>query len=341
MGEQLTNEKISLMLYNIIPENQKRAVFGQERCEIEPEFLGFVKIYKNLSEIIPKHFTVIDFGCAYNPQSYLFTDHKRFIAVDEDPNTIPFKAQGTEFVNTSIDDFLTNRLHEFDLDETFTICSYVPDEEAAKKYSLMLQESICILPFQQKKANFMRICDFVKPWGSNPEEREEEFVIHETEIKNLKHQEYCVNYYGHVQHEEFIISYEKQHKKLYWLRKGSLGMGSVIAKSGILKATKKGTLLTIKPDGYYVLGGLLPSEHDDDFKIMHSTLNYFGKGFSLSWFYYSDMESRRQQELERFYRMGYTKDELRTEMINLLEYVDSKENCIPESVFELIKAWGE
>ena len=93
----MTNEETSLMIYNMIPEDQKRAVFGQERCEIEPEFLGFVKIYKNLSEIIPKHFTVIDFGCAYNPQSFLFKDHKQFIAVDECHDMIVFHALGTEF----------------------------------------------------------------------------------------------------------------------------------------------------------------------------------------------------------------------------------------------------
>jgi hypothetical protein len=128
-----TNEEICRELLDSIPQDQLDTVLNQQYCDIDGEFLGFVKEYKHLSEIIPKHFTVIDCGCAYNPQSYFFQRHKRFIAIDNFKDTIRFQAPGTEFYHISIEAFIQERLHEFDLDETFAICSYVPDWGALNK----------------------------------------------------------------------------------------------------------------------------------------------------------------------------------------------------------------
>lgn len=127
-----TNEHISLALYDIIPQDQIDAVFGSHMAyaDIAPEFLGFVDIYKHLSEMIPLHFTVIDFGCGYNPQSFLFQKHKRFVAVDSFKDTTRFLAPGTEFYESTIEAFIKERIYEFVLEETFAICSYVPDWKA-------------------------------------------------------------------------------------------------------------------------------------------------------------------------------------------------------------------
>ena len=51
-------------------------------CEFYPEFVGFVGIYYYLSKVIPKDYTIIDFGAAHNAQSYFFTEHKKYIVVN-------------------------------------------------------------------------------------------------------------------------------------------------------------------------------------------------------------------------------------------------------------------
>ena len=117
-----------------IPKTQLKAVFSQKDCDIDPTFIGFLDIYEHLSQIIPKHFTVIDFGCAYNPQCFLFNEHKKFIAVDIS-DCVKFKSDNCEIFEMSIDDFIKKYLHEFNLAETFAICSYVPDSNRTLRES--------------------------------------------------------------------------------------------------------------------------------------------------------------------------------------------------------------
>lgn len=112
-------------LLKLLPKEQCDAVFNQPMCDIEPVFLGFTKIYKNLSQIIPKNFTVIDLGCAYNPQCFYFTEHKRYIAVDSWKNQV-FKSENCEVYFMTIKQFIQRHLKDYDLNETFAICSYVP-----------------------------------------------------------------------------------------------------------------------------------------------------------------------------------------------------------------------
>ena len=119
-------EKCSLDLFGKLPAGQVEKVFKSEH-EIQPDFLGFVYIYKNLSEIIPKHFTIIDLGCAYNPQCFFFTGHKKYIAVDVS-DCAKFKSDNCIIYEMTIGEFIKNNLCSLnlDFDETFAICSYVP-----------------------------------------------------------------------------------------------------------------------------------------------------------------------------------------------------------------------
>jgi len=75
------NNKLNSILFKQYHEQYQR-VFDQAECDIEPEFLGFITTYYYLSYLIPKHFTIIDFGCAYAPQAYYFINHKKYIGVD-------------------------------------------------------------------------------------------------------------------------------------------------------------------------------------------------------------------------------------------------------------------
>ena len=153
----MTNEEISIQLYREIPGDQMNAVFGQERCDIDATFMGFVKKYKNLSEIIPRHYTVLDFGCAYNPQSFLFKDHKQFIAIDYCPDMVVFQAPGTEFSRSSAQEFIENRIDQFDLDETFAICSYLPDYEARELVRKTFKNVFVFYPSNKKQFEGLRL----------------------------------------------------------------------------------------------------------------------------------------------------------------------------------------
>lgn len=128
MTDDMTFEEITDYLFSLIPreglEGKRDSMF-----ELCPEFAGFVDIYYHLSRIIPKDWTVIDFGAGYNAQSYFFTGHKEYIAVrphspfpEEDgmfcsPNCRIFRMTTGEFLKT----------REYPKKKVFAICSYVPD----------------------------------------------------------------------------------------------------------------------------------------------------------------------------------------------------------------------
>ena len=112
-------------LLDLLPKDQIKEVFSQKHCDIDLEFVGFIEVYKALSQIIPVDFTVVDLGCAYNPQCYYFKDHYKYIAVDLG-NLKRFKMNNCKIYEMSIDNFIHNHISELDLSKTFAICSYVP-----------------------------------------------------------------------------------------------------------------------------------------------------------------------------------------------------------------------
>lgn len=123
-------------ILNYIPKEEVERLFKKNYrmayncCE---DFMGFTKVYKSLLPIIPKHFTIIDLGCCYAPQSYYFKDYKTYIGVDtlEEER---FKTENTIHYRMSIQEFIKMELPMLGLDlkQCFAICSYVPDDEATK-----------------------------------------------------------------------------------------------------------------------------------------------------------------------------------------------------------------
>lgn len=112
-------------VWHLMPADQIDRVFGQEMCDIAPEFLGFTNFYLALATLIPKHWTVIDLGCAYAPQSIIFRDHKSYVGVDASVGE-RFHAPNTTHHTMTIADFIAAHGASFDQDRTFAICSYVP-----------------------------------------------------------------------------------------------------------------------------------------------------------------------------------------------------------------------
>lgn len=120
---------------SLIPDMEMKLVMNSDaRAEIcANDLMCGGATYYYLSRMIPKDWTVIDFGCAYNPQSYLFQDHKRHIAIepkwlDKDFHFEYFQAPNTELLFMTGQEFIENELPKMnlDLDKTFAIVNYVP-----------------------------------------------------------------------------------------------------------------------------------------------------------------------------------------------------------------------
>lgn len=120
------SERLNLFLYSLIPkEEYNRVSLDSHIC---PEFLCFAETYYHLSMLIPTDWTIIDFGAAYNAQSYFFTGHKAFYAINPmscegdngmfcPPNCKIFRMTTKEFIQTQ----------DYPKEKVFAICNYVPN----------------------------------------------------------------------------------------------------------------------------------------------------------------------------------------------------------------------
>lgn len=129
MVDKIGHMNESLRVYNILnkrfPERVNK-VLTQDQCDIEPGFLGFMETYRHLAKIVPKHFRIVDIGCAYGFQSYYFMGHSSYLGVDVGLKET-FGIGRFEFLNIrSIPDFLN---HFNPLNTDFCICNYVPANE--------------------------------------------------------------------------------------------------------------------------------------------------------------------------------------------------------------------
>lgn len=149
----MTNEELSKKILSEIPKevldemHQNGSHFFGE-CNYE--FIGFMEAYYHLSFLIPKDWTVIDIGCAYNAQCYLFKEHKKYIAVDLSvPLKDMFCLDNTDCWNISSGKFISDILptYHLDLDRTFAICNFVPDWNSES-------------PIELVKSNFKNVYTF-------------------------------------------------------------------------------------------------------------------------------------------------------------------------------------
>lgn len=93
-------------LQKAFTKEQFAQVFNYEYNELSLEFLGFVEQYKALAGIIPKEFTIIDFGCNAAPQMYYFRNHHKYIGI-EATDCICFSQPNAEIhTKTTIQDFI-------------------------------------------------------------------------------------------------------------------------------------------------------------------------------------------------------------------------------------------
>lgn len=120
------NESLSRAIVREYPESMVRAVM-ENSPDIDFSFVGFIQTYYLLSKLIPRDWTVLDLGCAYNPQSYLFKNHARLISVDlgtlprfnNNINNTVFEVSILRFLDSAA-------FQELNLKKTFAIMNYVP-----------------------------------------------------------------------------------------------------------------------------------------------------------------------------------------------------------------------
>lgn len=104
-------------------------IMGQDRCEIDDEFLGFLDVYYAASLLTSANTTVIDFGCYVAAQAALFAHCRRYVGVD----TIElerFSTANTVHSVATIQDFITANPGWVGRSDVLAVCSYVPDADA-------------------------------------------------------------------------------------------------------------------------------------------------------------------------------------------------------------------
>ena len=148
-------------IYSLIPKEDTARVFKSDAsAEIGPHCMTCGnRTYYWLSKTIDKDWTVIDMGCSYNAQSYLFTEHARYIAVDlpfsryTDFYMERFFAEGTELYEMEGKKWIKEVLPtlELDLDMTFCICNYVPDDSLRKLVNETFPNVYNVYPKLSKK----------------------------------------------------------------------------------------------------------------------------------------------------------------------------------------------
>lgn len=116
----------------LVPKEEKDRVFNARLCDIDCSFVGFIETYEYLSKLIPKDWTIFDFGCAYNAQCYFFDKHKEYHAIepltDLDCKEI-FHTDNTIIHRCTTNEFLKSKFTELDVDinKCFAIVNNVPN----------------------------------------------------------------------------------------------------------------------------------------------------------------------------------------------------------------------
>lgn len=121
--------------FELIPITEIDRVFTESdsaSVEMDRSFLCFEEIYEKVKEHCNNNTIIIDFGCAYMPQAYWFTDCKKYIGIDLPfGNNVKFKTNNSELYLMSGQQFIKEILPTLNLDmeNVIAICSYVPDPE--------------------------------------------------------------------------------------------------------------------------------------------------------------------------------------------------------------------
>ena len=154
------NDLCRLLKEEKIPKEELRRVMRESytaSAEIAPDFLCFEKDYYFVKEHISDDDIVIDLGCSYDAQCFLFTSNERYIAVDCGlSDDVHFDDGHVEFYNQSIQEFIKETLPSLGLpmDKIVAVCNAVPDEEARKMVEQTFDRFYIAYPYMDTKYCF-------------------------------------------------------------------------------------------------------------------------------------------------------------------------------------------
>lgn len=126
-------------------EEQFHRVLGQPRCELDGCFLGFLEVYDAAARCIPRDFTVLDLGCAYAAQCWLFDGHARYVGVGP-VGDARFSAPNTEHVVATIQEFTARNAELCARGDVAAVCSYVPDFAATELAARTFAHCLVVYP---------------------------------------------------------------------------------------------------------------------------------------------------------------------------------------------------
>lgn len=126
-------------------EAQWRRVLGQPDCDIDEVFLGFLEVYDAASRCIPRDFTVLDLGCAFAAQCWLFEGHARYVGVGPADNE-RFSAPNSVHAVATIQAFIAQNAALCARDDVAAVCSYVPDFAATELAARTFAHCLVVYP---------------------------------------------------------------------------------------------------------------------------------------------------------------------------------------------------
>lgn len=119
-----------------IGSEEAKRLFAYEECEADADFFAFLENYKDLSEVLPKNFTIIDIGSCMSLQADYYKGFKRYIGVEPwVPLEFRLRQSNAEYYKQTAQLFVAETLPQLiaaglDLNKTFAVCSAVPDKTA-------------------------------------------------------------------------------------------------------------------------------------------------------------------------------------------------------------------
>jgi len=123
--EELNDEAHALLWREMdaYARSQVERILENRSGELEPEFLGFLGPYMQLSRIVSENRVVYDVGCSSAVQAWFFRNHTRYVGIDPGTASDRLHLRNTEHFRGTLEE----GLRCFPVaDDHFTICNYVP-----------------------------------------------------------------------------------------------------------------------------------------------------------------------------------------------------------------------
>lgn len=137
------SESLYVEIYASSCREELSRVLQQQECDIDPQFLGFMKTYKMLAELIPLNYTVYDVGCAYGIQGWYFRNHKGYLGIDCDTQTERMCWENGSYVLTGAAKWIETKPQTH---HTFAICNYMNSSSDAALVRNYFRNVYCYYP---------------------------------------------------------------------------------------------------------------------------------------------------------------------------------------------------